>query len=310
VTKTADPTSIPAGTDGGTSTYTVTITNNNNTGSDVVQQVCDSQYGNIATDPNYKGAACAAGSACADKTQGTTCATNISCTVPTTLTNPGDKMTCTFTGAVPENQTAFTDTATATAVASNGATVTGSADATVTSGDASASAKFIKTLGSANPTQACVTVVYNAEVDNTSGNTTDEDETVTALTDDQYGDITTVHNGSSCPTGSSECTGSVTSTTCKAGSKILANGKCSVSGSACTSNSDCGATGGTCSGSYARTFNGVMCGTLSALTTNCAAGLELKDTLSGTLTGDETGETVSTTSGSRTVDVCLSATSN
>jgi hypothetical protein len=162
------------------------------------------------------------------------------------------------------------------------------ASASVTAGDAPAAAKFIKTLGSANPTSGCATVVYNVEVDNTSGATTDEDETLTALSDDKYGDITTLHSGSTCVLGSTECTGSVVSTTCKVGAKLSANP----------------------AGNYTCSFDGVICSdTLGAVGSSCAAGTEVTDTLSGMLTGDETGETVSTTPGSLTVDVCFSATS-
>jgi hypothetical protein len=52
----------------------------------------------------------------------------------------------------------MTDTVTATAVAQNGATVQGSPNAAVTSGDAPASALFIKTLRSPNPKAGCATV--------------------------------------------------------------------------------------------------------------------------------------------------------
>jgi hypothetical protein len=284
VTKTANPTSI-TGTDGGTSTYTVTVTNNFNTGSVTIDQICDNKYGNIATASGFAGAACPAGSLCSspNNVAGTTCATNISCTpalpLPATLQSPGDSITCTFVGAVPESST-VTDTVTANGVTQNGTAVSGTASATVTTGDAPASATFIKTLGSANPTSGCATVIYDVEVDNTSGLTTDEAETLTALSDNVYGDITTVH-------GSANTNGSVVSTTCAVTQSIAVGGK------------------------YNCSFDGVMCGALGAVTnpTACSAGLEVTDILSGTLTGDET-ETVSTTAGSRTVEVCFSASSN
>jgi hypothetical protein len=279
VSKMASPTSI-TGTDGGTSNYTVTVTNKNNAGSDTVEQICDDRYGNIATASGFSGPACPAGSTCSNNVAGSTCATNISCSLPATLAAPGDSVSCTFTGFVPEN-TPLTDTVTANAVVQNGNSVSGTASATVTAGDAPASATFIKTLGSANPTQGCATVAYNVEVDNTSGTTTDENETLTALSDNVYGDITTVH-------GNAGTNASVVSTTCANNQAIAVGGK------------------------YTCSFDGVMCGALGAITspTSCTAGLEVTDTLSGTLTGDETGETVSITPGSRTVEVCFSASSN
>ena len=286
VTKSANPTTIPAGTDGGSSTYTITVTNTNNAGSDAVGQICDSAYGTIATSAGEP--ACSA----------TTTATSISCTsagssitFPFTLAAPGDSLTCTFVGSVPENGS-VTDTATASAIASNGAAVSMTSNSvTVTAGDAPAAAKFIKTLGSANPTSGCATVVYNVEVDNTSASTTDETETLNTLSDNIYGDITTVH-------GNAGTNGSVLSTTCAGAQSLVVN----------TSTTSTPTPGST----YTCSFDGVMCGTLGPLgsPTSCAAGLEVTDTLAGTLTGDESGQSVGVTQGSRTVEVCFSATSN
>jgi hypothetical protein len=223
-------------------------------------------------------------------------ATNISCTsngtpitFPYTLQQPGDSLKCTFNGFVPENSTPLTDTVTVRAVASNGAPVSGTASASVTTGDAAASATFIKTLGSANPSSGCATVTYNVEVDNTSSASmdTDEDEMLTALSDNVYGDITMAH-------GNASANGSVLTTNCSVPQSILAG----TSGKG---------------GKYTCSFNGVICGTsLGSITspTPCAAGVEVTDTLSGTLTGDETNETVSITPGSRTVEVCFSASSS
>jgi hypothetical protein len=286
VVKSANPTSI-SGTDGGSSNYTVTVTNMNNANNDKVEQVCDNQYGNIATDPSYGGPACAKGTLCATGA-GTTCATNISCptpangsALPATLANPGDSLTCTFTGFVPEDST-VTDTVTATAIPPSGGTVSGTSNAvSVTAGDAPAAATFVKTLGSANPTTGCATVVYNVEVDNTSGALTDESETLTSLSDDKYGDITTTH-------GNAATNLSVVSTTCQNNQTIDVNGN------------------------YKCSFDAVMCGSLGPIAspTACSAGLELTDTLSGVVAGDELGDLATVTPGSRTVEVCFSASSN
>lgn len=282
VTKKANPTSI-TGTDGGTSTFTVTVTNNFNAGSVTIDQICDNKYGNIATASGFSGSACPAGSLCSapNNVAGTTCATNINCTLPATLQNPGNSVTCTFDGFVPENSTS-TDTVTANGITQGGTAVSGSASASVTTGDAPASATFIKTLDSANPSAGCATVKYDVEVDNTSGNTTDEDETLTALSDNKYGDITTKH-------GDAGTNLSVVDTTCSVTQAIPVGGN------------------------YKCSFDGVICGNpLGAVSspTACAAGVVVTDTLSGTLTGDETGQTVSTTPGSRTVEVCFTASSN
>jgi hypothetical protein len=82
--------------------------------------------------------------------------------------------------------------------------------------------------------------------------------------------------------------GSVVSTTCATGGSIAVGGK------------------------YTCSFDGVMCGPLGPISspTSCAAGLEATDTLNGTLSGDEASDTVTTSPGSRTVEVCFSASSN
>ena len=297
VTKTPDKTSLPD--PGGPVNYTVVATNTSNFGNVTVNQICDDKYGNIATaTTNPAQPACAAGSLCGspNNVAGSTCATNITCQLPATLAgpsngNPGQNVTCTFTGNVPE--TGATDTVIVNGVDNTNKAISGTANATVTVTEAEAAAADIKTSASAIPTSGCATVRYNIEVDNTSDLTTDETVTLSALTDSQYGDITSVQ-------------GNVLGTTCGA------NGLGTLSG-----------TGGAgalphsiaVGGNYACQFDAKVCGNTKALSTsatppnvtNCPAGVEISDAVSGTLVGDES-EAVSQTPGSLTADVCFSTT--
>jgi hypothetical protein len=137
------------------------------------------------------------------------------------------------------------------------------------------------------------------EVDNTSAAGTDEVETLSALNDSVYGSITSVH-------------GDVLGTTC--GVATGAAGSGTLSGS--TGGGVLPATLAVNTGKYTCQFDGKMCSNaLVALinppnATNCAAGVELKDTVSGTITADEgAGDVVTTQSpGNLTVDVCFSTT--
>jgi len=120
--------------------------------------------------------------------------------------------------------------------------------------------------------------------------TTDETETLSALTDSQYGDVTSVQ-------------GNVLGTTCGA------SGLGTLAGTAGAGALPASIAVG---GKYACEFDAKVCGNTKALSTsatppnvtNCPAGLEISDTISGTLVGDES-EAVTQTPGSLTVDVCF-----
>ncbi len=288
VTKTPNLSSLPD--PGGPVTYTVAVNNTSNFGSVAINQICDDQYGNIAT---ATGPACAAGKQCSapNNVPGTTCATGITCAVPQTVAG-GSSYACTFSGNIPE--TGLTDTVTVNGVAQNGTTpLSGTANATVTITEADSTAADIKTSASAIPTSGCATVRYNVEVDNTSGLTTDETETLSALNDTQYGDITTLQ-------------GNVLGTTCG-----VATGQGTLSGPGAGALPATLAVSGP-SAKYTCQFDAKVCGNTSALTnppnaTNCPAGVEIIDTVSGTLVGDES-EAVTQTPGKLTVDVCFSTT--
>jgi hypothetical protein len=280
VTKTANPSSLSD--PGGPVTYTVAVKNSSNFGTVTVNQICDDQYGNIATAvTNPVQPPCAAGK--------TGKAASVTCTLPQTIAQ-GSTYTCTFSGNVPEQ--GLTDTVTVNAIAQNGTTpVLGTASATVTVSEEPATATTVKTSASAIPTSGCATVRYGVQVGNTSASTSDETESLSALTDSTYGDITQVQ-------------GNILGTTCG-----VAAGTGTLSGSA-----GAGALPTTIAvgGNYSCQFDAKFCGNTGALNkppnaTTCAAGIEMMDTVTGTLTGDE-DETVTQTPGKLTVDVCFSTT--
>ena len=194
---TAFPTSCDAGAEGSTVTYTVAIhstatLSGNNT---VVDQICDSAYGNVFTANGFSGPACPGGST--GKT-----ATNVDC--PPGGTNgiaPGATGTCTFTAPQGEDAT-VTDTVSASGHSSLNASSTFTNtqslnSVTVTSSDAPASAAVTK--GVDTLTHGCATVRYTVGVHNGSG--FDENETLSAFSDTAFASITTVHNdvlGTTC----------------------------------------------------------------------------------------------------------------
>jgi len=288
VTKTPNPTSLPDG--GGAVTYTVSIQNNSNFGNITINQICDDQYGNIATaSTNPAQPTCAAGKT--GSVSGTP-----SCSLPQTIATNAT-YSCTFVGNAPEagNVTGsvpakFTDTVTVNGLAQNGTTpLAGTASATVPIGEAASTATDIKTSASAIPTSGCATVRYSVEVENTSEMTSDETETLNALNDSSYGDITTVQ-------------GNVLGTTC------AATGAGTLAGPGAGALPTTIAVGG----NYTCQFDAQVCGNTKALVnppnaTTCPAGIETSDTVSGTLVGDES-ETVSQTPGTLTVDVCFGTT--
>jgi len=164
----------------------------------------------------------------------------------------------------------------------------------VTVQEAEATAADVKTSASATPTYGCATVRYGVQVDNTSESTSDETETLSALSDSQYGDITKVQ-------------GNVLGTTCGVATDKLGLGTLSGSNGAGTLPATIAV-----NGNYTCQFDSKVCGNTGALTnppnaTNCPAGVEILDTVSGTLTGDES-ETVTQTPGNLIVDVCFSTT--
>jgi hypothetical protein len=260
----------------GTVTYTVEVDNTSNFGNLTLNRVCDNVFGTIAKATGQP-----------DCTPGTATATPVSCTLPATIP-AGGNFQCTFTASQPENSTVM-DTASANGVGVDGTTpFSGTSNSvTVTSGEAASTATTSKTLVST--TAGCATVRYGVDVHNTSS--VDEVLTLSALSDSQYGDITTTGKGSG---------GSVLGTTCG-----VANGLGTLAGTG----NGAGPLSTTIAvgGHYTCQFDAQFCGALSTITTGpntTCTGIQATDLVTPTLVGDES-ETVSNTGGSLTVSECF-----
>jgi hypothetical protein len=317
-TKTPSPTSLPE--PGGAFTYTVDVHNSTTTGgsfgSEIITQVCDNRFGNIATTGACSGgsnagnscatsatctgggtcvlpAACGPGSLCANQTPGSTCATGISCSLPQTVAvGATTSNLCKFTGTyTPGTEGTLTDTATVNGFGNTGVAspppVSATAQATVTIAEGPATSAVHKSL---DGSRECATVRYKVEVDNTSGTSTDESETLSALIDNAYGDLTS--------TG-----GHVLGTTCGVSTSSSGLGTLSSARGAGTLPATIAV-----GGNYTCEFDGQFCGGTAPLG-SCTDNLEQKDTITATLAGDETGQAVTgSNSDSLTVDVCFTAT--
>jgi len=271
-------TSCTLSPEGGNVTYTVDITNTSPFGSIVIDQICDSAYGNIFTAATSGLPACPAGSA------GTKTGTN--CSALTIAPGTGNDQPCTFTASQGEN-----------AIVKNTVTIHGhgtpsgvtfgpssSNQVTVTSGEAASTATITKSLVSI--TAGCATVRYGVDVKDTSS--ADEVLTLSALSDNSYGSITSVQ-------------GSVLGTTCG-----VTSGVGSLSGTAGAGTLPATIAVG---GDYTCQFDAQFCGTLTSITPagqpSCN-GLQHTNSVTGTLTGDEQ-EVVTQTANTITVDECFSA---
>ena len=274
-----------AGQEGGTVTYTVSITNSSNFGNIIVDQICDSAYGNVFTVAGYGGPACPAGA------QAPAIASNVDCPPGgTTGIASGATVTCTFTAAQGESPATVKNTVSVKGHGASSGTFGPSASnqVTVTSTDAPSTATTTKSYVST--TNICATVRYGVDVKNTSG--ADETLTLSALTDDGFGDITTLQ-------------GHVLGTTCGVGTGVAGLGTASdLTGGGALS-----ATLAPGSGEYKCNFDATFCaapGPLTGTTCNPATGIQHTNKVTPTLDGDEGGETITDSIGSLTVTECVS----
>src|SRR6266498_598160 len=168
--------------EGGTVTYTVDITNTSNFGSIVVDQVCDSAYGDIFTVSGFSGPACPAGTV--GTSTGTTCSAQ---TIASGATG-----SCTFTANQAEELT-VTNTVNVRGHGSVNGTFgpTQSNSVQVVSHEAATTGTITKSF--VGNTAGCATVRYGVEVKNTSASGTDETLNLSAFNDSAFGSITTVH---------------------------------------------------------------------------------------------------------------------
>lgn len=214
VTKTASPLSLPE--PGGQFVFTVTSSNTSQFTTVTVNQMCDDKYGRVAS---------SGASTCGAGTLGAI--TGTSCTLPKTL-GPGAAYTCTFSGNVFANDpTTSTDTVTVSGLDRNGRPVSGTASAQVAITDVPPTAIVTKSLNNL----ACADVSYHVKVQNTS---IVDALTLSALTDDGFGSLASVHD-------------SVLSTTCAVPQTI-------ATGAAY----ECDFTAHFCGASHANTITGTL----------------------------------------------------
>ncbi len=282
VTKTPSPTSMVE--PGGAFTYTVVVKNTSAAPVPVtINQICDDQFGEVKTvltNPPQP--------ACNPNPGPLGSASNVTCPLPATLA-VGDTVTCTFDGTVTGTEPlSVKDTVTAHGVGS-GVPVSAQASATVSIGEAAAKAQVLKTLDGG---QECAIARYKVEVDNLSAASTDESVTVSKLLDDKFGDVTALGSASANPT--------VVGTTCGV---TGASGLGTLSGSP-----GAGALGAIpVGGSYTCEFDGKFCAALSSFG-GCTTALEDKNTITATLTGDESEAVTGSNTATLTVDSCFSHT--
>jgi hypothetical protein len=225
----------------------------------------------------------AAGMGCT--TGGSSCVTNDTCSLPSAPIAAGatNSSLCSFTGSFTlGTEGSLTDTVTVSGLGAGGGSASNTASATVTVSEGPATVQTSKTLDSSH---ACATVRYKVKVDNTSGTSTDETESLTGLTDLNFGSIITTHG-----TGD----GAVLGTTCG-----VAAGVGTLSGTTGAGTLPKSIAVG---GNYTCEFDGQFC---SALTNGC---LEHQNTVSATVIDDESeGNTVTgSLSSTLTVDSCFS----
>jgi len=293
---TGKPDSCDEGIDGvDAPTYGVAIDPSASIGGVVLDQICDDVYGTIAT--AFSPSSCPSGTKSASITLAggtTTCQAEIGVTF-----NPGPSgEICTFTPpALGVENATLTDhvqvyvhsgqVSTTTAKSPNSNAVT------VFSDEANSSAKVIKTV--VGPVNACVTVRYKVEVDNTSG-AGDETESLSALTDSVNGGaaqvLTALGNGNQ---------GTVLGTTCGVATTNPGLGTASgLSGAGVLPVTIAVA------GNYSCNFDMQFCNTAALDTLGCF--VTPADVATATLGGDETGDTnLTPSSASITAKVCITA---
>ena len=293
---TGSPANCSLNPEGGPVTYTVEVRNDkSNFGSVVVNQVCDTAYGQIFPVPPSQApftGTCNAGTQCVapNNVTGSGCAASTTCTSATIAFN--GTYDCTFTANQAENKTVTNIASVSVTGASNGQASGGSNSVTVVSHEAPTTAEVDK--GVNTTTAACATIRYSVDVKNTSAAGTDETLTLSGLSDTGFGDITT-------------CAGSTNGCTSTGNPNILGT-TCGVDAGAgtLTGTAGAGSFGATgkiiaVGGDYACLFDAQVC---SALTNGCFTH---SNKVTASLTGDEGGETitVSTVPNPLNVKVCV-----
>jgi len=270
-------------------TYTVAITNTTGTSAITVDQICDSAFGNIFTVAGFSGLACPAGSSSQTISNNTCGAMDIPATGATTAT-------CSFTASAQPELTTVTDTVSVVGHADINPSKTfgpsTSNSVAVTSTEVPSTATVTK--GFVATEAGCATVRYQVDVKNTS--TLDETETLSALNDSPYGDLTKCTNIGCLNNSGANGTFQILGTTC---GQPAAGGLGTLSGSP-----GAGALGTINTGAtYSCQFDGQFCSALD--NGKCISN---SDKASATLKGDESTDVAFTQGGNTlTVKECFTA---
>jgi Domain of unknown function DUF11 len=176
VVKTASPASLPE--PGGQFTYTVTVTNTAKFTNVTLDKICDDKFGLV--DKVAAATACPAGTLGSVKSE--------TCSLPQMLP-PGGQYSCDFKADLISNTPVanVTDTVTVSGHDQNNKPVSGFASASVAINDVAPAALVTKAFDSLQ----CATVRYKVDVKNTDPA---ESLTLTTLSDDTFGSITSVHD--------------------------------------------------------------------------------------------------------------------
>jgi len=262
--------------EGGEATYFVEVANTSNFGSVVVDQICDTAYGQIYPVSGTTGT-CNAGTQCSSQVKGTGCSKNTTCTGATIAQN--SVYDCQFKADQAEDRIVTNIASALVHGATSNTTASGASNSvTVTSHEAATTATATKGV---NSTRAgCATVRYSVDVANTSASGSDESVSITALNDSAFGDLTTCKGSANgCTSGGNV---NILGTTCGVASGI---GTLTGTAGAGTLPTSAIAVGGS---NYTCYFDAQIC---SGLTNGCFTH---SNTINATATGDE-GDTVTMT---------------
>ena len=218
-----DPANATIAEPGGQFTYKVTVNNLATVTSVTLHRICDDQYGTIYDDGSN--VAINGKTACDSGLTGSIDSTL--CVLPQTLAGGGE-YDCTFKASyTPGTAAALTDTVTVYGKDQNNVDTYSSDSAKVTVSDVAPTASVVKSLDSL----LCSTVRYQVKVNNLDDA---EALTLSALNDDQFGSITSVHDH-------------VLATTCAVPQTIAASG-----------NYTCTFDAGFCGGTHTNTVTGTL----------------------------------------------------
>jgi len=296
--------SCDAGNEGGTVTYHISVSNTSTFGTLTLNEICDTYYGTIALVSGQTAHPCWSSVVPTPPAPGTpnssnnTCASQLGSGVVLGTAGSGtETFSCSFQASQDETEPSITDTAFAYGLGQDGKTgFSGhSGSVTVTAEESPSTATITKGVDN-RAESACFTIHYNVSVANTSGG--EESVLLTGLTDTISGSAT-AWDLTKINTDTGNLASPIVGTTCG-----VATARGTLAGSGLAGGSFSAISQG--GSPYVCHFDAQICGTLGTVG-SCTNGISSTDTVAGRATGDE-AETVSVTSGSKTVTECVNET--